>query len=233
MASSAQPVCLALDTAGLACSVAVGSGGRVLACERIGAMHGQSEILLPLVDRVMAVARLTPAALDLIAATVGPGSFTGIRAGLAAARGISLATGAPLCGVSSFAAAAAAVSRREVGRDRFVLVALESRREDLYVQLFDPSCEPAGEPAAIAPAALAKMVGAMIGQRRLLIAGDAARRAGFALAERPGTVVLEGAAPDAADVLHVALTAERQRMRSSSVRPVYLRAPDVAVPRRR
>src|SRR6266851_9911888 len=94
-----QPVILALDSAGLACSVAVALGDRVLGAERIEGMHGQAEALLPMVDRAMRKAGLPPAALDLVAATVGPGSFTGIRVGLAAARAIALATGARLIGV--------------------------------------------------------------------------------------------------------------------------------------
>ena len=89
-------VALALNSAGLACSVAVSLGEEVVAEERIDTMHGQAEALLPLVDKAMREAGQVPAALDLVVATVGPGSFTGIRAGLAAARGIALATGARL-----------------------------------------------------------------------------------------------------------------------------------------
>lgn len=223
-----QPVVLALDTAGLSCSVAVGIGDRVAGAERVASMHGQAEILLPLVDRVMTAARLEPVALDAVAATVGPGSFTGIRVGLAAARGIALAANAQLFGVSSFAAVAAAVPRREC--DRFLLVVLESRREDLYVQLFDPTLSPMAEPAAITPAALAEVVDAMIGRRRLVIAGDAAHRASSILAERPDTAVLNDSAPDATGVLRSARSLTRCGASGNAARPVYLRAPDVKLP---
>jgi len=131
-------VALALDSAGLACSVAVSLGEEVVAEEHIDTMHGQAEALLLLVDKAMRVAGQVPAALDLVVATVGPGSFTGIRAGLAAAHGIALATGARLLGVTSFDAVAVRAATSDSPETRFLLVALESRREDLYIQFFDP-----------------------------------------------------------------------------------------------
>src|SRR5487761_719063 len=100
---SQDPFVLAIDAAGAACSAAVAAGERLLAAERVESAHGQAEQLMPLIDRTMRRAGLAVAALDLIAATVGPGSFTGLRAGLAAARGIALASGRPLFGVTGFA----------------------------------------------------------------------------------------------------------------------------------
>src|SRR6516165_10088677 len=92
-AASGEPIVLALDSAGLGCSVLVAVGETVLAVERSAAMHGQAERLLPMVDTVVRKSGLSPAALDIVATTTGPGSFTGIRVGLAAVRGIALATG--------------------------------------------------------------------------------------------------------------------------------------------
>ena len=93
------PVILAIDSAGLACSAVVAVGDTILSAERVETRHSQAEALMPMVDAAMRKAGLPPAALDLVAATVGPGSFTGIRVGLAAARGIALATDAQLVGV--------------------------------------------------------------------------------------------------------------------------------------
>ena len=81
-----MPVVLAFDTAGSACSVAVGRDGDVLAYERREMRHGHAEALLPMIDRVMAAAGLARAPIDLVAVSTGPGGFTGIRAGLAGAR---------------------------------------------------------------------------------------------------------------------------------------------------
>src|SRR5260370_17614089 len=95
---SAQ-ILLAIETAGFRGSAAVGRGDRVLAAESLALRHGHAEALLPMIERVMAAAGLRPSQLDAVAATIGPGGFTGIRVGLAAARGIALAVGARLVAV--------------------------------------------------------------------------------------------------------------------------------------
>jgi len=87
---------LAIETAGSACSAAVARGGLVLAAERLRLRHGHAEVLFPMIERVMQEAGLAPAQLDAVAAAIGPGGFTGIRVGLAAAHGIALAVGARL-----------------------------------------------------------------------------------------------------------------------------------------
>lgn len=219
---------MALDTAGSACSAAVGVGERVLGAERVETFHGQAEALMPMVGRAMLEARLAPAALDLVAVTVGPGSFTGIRIGLAAARGIALATGARLIGVTGFAAVLGRPGLCDRQSDEHFLIALESRRDDLYIQLFDPEANPAGEAAAVLPSALCDAVGATIGAAPLLIAGDAAQRAGLALARRPHTTVRADTAPDAVGGLRAALRPGPGDS-GTTARPLYLRSPDVTL----
>jgi tRNA threonylcarbamoyladenosine biosynthesis protein TsaB len=204
--------------------VAVGRGDAVLAHERRAMRHGHAEALLPMIDQVMAVAGLTPAAMETVAVSVGPGGFTGIRAGLAAAQGLALASGARLIGVTSFAAVVARLPHC----DEPVLVALDSRREDLYVQLFSRNGAFLGEPAAIPPAELAAFVAAAVGKAALSIAGDAADNAAAALAGRNVTVIA-GSAPDALGVL-AAATADRY---AGPARPLYLRPPDVSFPKSR
>jgi tRNA threonylcarbamoyladenosine biosynthesis protein TsaB len=234
------PFVLALDAAGAACSVAVAAGDVLLAATRAETAHGQAERLMPLVDRTMRAAGLAAAALDLIAATVGPGSFTGIRVGLAAAQGIALATGKPLFGVTGFEAVAAGPALRAVARDCVLLIALESRREDLYVQLIDrrrrppgePVREPVGEPVAAMPADLACLVGALVGAAPLLVAGDAAGRAAAALAHRPCVSQTEGSAPDAQGVWRAALCRWRRGARAGGAQPLYLRPPSTSSPNR-
>jgi tRNA threonylcarbamoyladenosine biosynthesis protein TsaB len=217
-------VVLALDAAGLACSAALIVGDRVVGAERLSSMHGQAEALLPMADLVMRTGGLSPADVNLVVVTVGPGSFTGIRVGLAAAHGIALAAGARLIGVTSFEAAAASLER-DVRSDRFLVVALESRRAEIYIQLFDGGGKPVGEPAAMMPAAFAAAMRETIGVSPLLIAGDAAQRAGLALSERRDTTVLENSAPDAVGAWRAAL--RLLRLGGSNTRPLYLRPPDV------
>ena len=232
MADTASPrVVLAIDSAGSACSVAVGLGEMVVAEERIDTMHGQAEAMLPLVDKTMREAGQVPAALDLVVATVGPGSFTGIRVGLAAARGIALATGARLLGVTSFDAVAAGAALRDCSDTRFfLLIALESRREDFYVQFFDPHGNSLREPAAIMPFMLGEAVAATVGARPLLIAGDAAHLASAALAQRRDTSALADSAPGAVGTLRAGLRQLRLGKAADAPRPLYLRPPDVTLP---
>ncbi|MGH7098829.1 MAG: tRNA (adenosine(37)-N6)-threonylcarbamoyltransferase complex dimerization subunit type 1 TsaB, partial [Stellaceae bacterium] len=165
---SEAPVVLALDVAGLASSVAVATGETLLAAERIDSAHGQAEHLMPLIEQAMRRAGLAAADLDLIAATIGPGSFTGLRAGLAAARGIALALDLPLFGITGFAAVAADLA--VTGGGAALLVALESRRADLYVQVFDARRRPCGAPLAVMPEQLAEAVAAAVGAAPLRVA---------------------------------------------------------------
>jgi tRNA threonylcarbamoyladenosine biosynthesis protein TsaB len=190
--------------------------------------HGQAEALLPMVDRVMREARLAASALDFVAVTTGPGSFTGIRIGLAAARGIALALDVPIVGVTGFEAAAAAVRDPDSG-DQFLLVALESRRADLYVQLFNPARHPIGAPAAVMPEALPGIVTGATGGDPLVITGDAAARAAAALAARGCVSVIEYGEPAAIGSLRAALRRWRRGERDSPARPLYLRPPDVTL----
>jgi len=193
-------------------------------------MHGQAETLLPLVDRVMRRAGQVPAAIGLVVVTVGPGSFTGVRVGLAAANGIALATGARLIGVTSFDAVAVEAGRSDCAEAPLLLIALESRREDLYVQFFDAHGNPPREPAAIMPSTLGALVDATVGRMPLLIAGDAAQRAGATLAERPNTAILKDLAPEAVGALRAGLRLLRLGEPAPDPRPLYLRAPDVTLP---
>src|SRR5579872_6033999 len=223
MSETRAPVVLAFDTAGSACSVAVGRGEAVLAHERRDMRHGHAEALLPMIDRVAAAVGLTPNELDIVAVTVGPGGFTGIRAGLAAAHGLALAAGARLVGISSFAAVAGGISD---GEPR-LLVALDSRREDLYVQLFDAQRTPIGDPAALPPDRLPVWAG----NGELIIAGDAAEAAAAALGQRRRLQILLNSAPDALGVL--AALRRWPDLADPLARPLYLRPPDVSFPRSR
>jgi len=218
-------VVLALDAGGMMCSAAVAIDDMLASAERCESLRGQAEILLPMADRVLSEAGLSPAALDLLAVTVGPGSFTGIRVALAAANGVAVATGARLIGVTSFDAVAVGAARH----DQWLLVALESRREDLYVQLFDPWLRPAGEPAAMRPQRLGDAVSAAIGALPLTIAGDAAQRAAASLSQRAEITVLPDSAPDAVGAIGAALRHLRLDEGTRTAKPLYLRPAGVTL----
>jgi tRNA threonylcarbamoyladenosine biosynthesis protein TsaB len=218
---------LAFDTAGNACSAAIRRGSDTLA-RRFEAMErGHAEALMPMVMAVLAEAELRFDDLDAVAVTVGPGAFTGVRIGLAAARGMALAGGLPVVGVTNFEAAAATVPEAERA-GRTLLVALETKRADLYVQPFDAALAPVGAPAAVMPEALA----AFAPKGPLLIAGDAAGRAAAALDEPKRVAV--SAAPGLPGAVAVAAIALRKLAAARSAgtalpraEPLYLRAPSV------
>ncbi|MGE5546875.1 MAG: tRNA (adenosine(37)-N6)-threonylcarbamoyltransferase complex dimerization subunit type 1 TsaB [Solirubrobacterales bacterium] len=212
---------LALDSASSACSAALWVDGEVRARRYAAMARGQSEALIPMVAEVMAEAGESFDALDLLAVTVGPGAFTGIRIGLAAARALALATGLPLAGVSTLDAVAAAVPPQERG-SRPVLVVLDSKRAEVWAQAFGPDLAPLGEPAALAPADAARLVSGEV-----VVAGDAALLVTPFLpdavaASTPGL-------PDAAVV--AALAAERWAAGTAlPPEPLYLRPADVTMP---
>jgi tRNA threonylcarbamoyladenosine biosynthesis protein TsaB len=243
---------LAIETAGSACSAAVARGGAVLAAERLVLRHGHAEVLFPMIERVMQEAGLAPAQLDAVAAAIGPGGFTGIRVGLAAAHGIALAVGARLVGISSFAAVAARVTGPRIGAPddtgcpgsggqasgcRALLVALDSRRADLYVQLFAlDGAAPLAVPQALIADRLGEYVARLAGDATLLIAGDAAEAASAALGGRAGIAIAGNSAPDAEGVFAAALHQlgldDAADAPAGPVRPLYLRPPDVTPPSR-
>jgi tRNA threonylcarbamoyladenosine biosynthesis protein TsaB len=191
-------------------------------------MHGQAEALLPIIDDAMRETGLAISAIDLVAVTTGPGSFTGIRVGLAGARGIALAGNLPLIGVSSFEATAAAVAEI-VPADHCLLVALESRRADLYIQLFDGPGRPLSEPAAVLPEALTAAIDASGRARSLAVAGEAAVRASAMLTGRPRLMLIEETPPLAIGVVKAALRRWREGERGGDPRALYLRPPDVTL----
>ena len=130
---------LAIDTALGACAAAVFDArlGEVLASESIPMLRGHAEALMPLIARVMDAAFVDFVSLDRIAVTVGPGSFTGLRVGIAAARGIALAAGKPAIGLSTLSALAAPHVASRAGDT--IMAVIDGRNEQVYFQVFAPS----------------------------------------------------------------------------------------------
>ncbi len=196
-----------------ACSAAVWADGRIVSQRRERRRRGHAEALMPMVSAVLAEAGLDCAGLDAIAVTRGPGTFTGVRIGLAAARGLALACRRPLIGLSTLEVLAAAAPA-----DRTVLAAIEARRGQVYAQRF-----PSGPPPAALPAEAAA---ALAGDAPLWLAGDAALRLA-ALIGTHGQVAPGDGQPDAA--VAAALARHRKPGRRPPV-PLYLRAPDARLP---
>lgn len=207
--------------------------GALWASEYRALRHGHAEALFPMIERVMAAAGLAPSQLDAVAAAIGPGGFTGIRVGLGAAHGIALALGVRLVGISSFAAVAARVAGEGDAGCESVLVALDSRRADLYVQLFArDAATPLAGPQALLTDRLGDYVARFAKARDVLIAGDAAEATEAALGSRFRCTLARDSAPDAKGVAAAALRDLGSGAMDGRVRPFYLRPPDVTLPRR-
>lgn len=211
---------LALDSSANACSVALWRDGVIKASRFHQMERGQSEALLPMVAEVMAEAGASGGDLDVLGVTVGPGAFTGIRIGLAAARGLALTWGIEVAGISSLQAVAGGVPASERAGRQLVVI-MDTKRADLWVQVFDEGLVPQGPPGSKTrdeiPALLASL-------NRPLLAGDAAADVGGA--------DFASAAPyvDARVVAELAAWAWRNGA-ALPPDPLYLRPADVTLPK--
>lgn len=204
-------IVLAIDTCLFACSVAVVDGEQVLARRVEPMSRGHQERLAPLVQEAMAEAGLGFDKLERIGVTVGPGSFTGLRVGLAFAKGLASALSIPAVGIGSLEALA------DTERGNVVAV-LDAKRGQVYLQAFSdgvPVSAPDALPIETAAARVAEFApDTLIGTGAALLA-----------AVRPGAKVIE------ADVTDPVAVARLAALRSPvPPRPLYLRAPDAKLP---
>jgi tRNA threonylcarbamoyl adenosine modification protein YeaZ len=212
---------LAIDTALDACSAAVldTEQAAIAARESLPMVRGHAEALMPLVARVLDRAGLAFAALDRIAVTTGPGSFTGLRVGIAAARGIALAAGKPAVGLSTLAAYAAPLIAAD---DTLPVVsAIDARHAQVYLQVFGP-----GGRTIIAPRLVPlreALRAAVIGAPRLVGTAAAMLAAAWPAGERAPSLVDSRRAPDIDWVARLGAAAGESGM---PPKPLYLRAPD-------
>lgn len=209
---------LAFDCAGAQCAAAILDGERIVAKEAVQSERGHAQLLMPLLIGLTKRAGLSFADVDRFAVTTGPGSFTGIRVALATAHGLALGTGRPVVGVDVFDVYTAAI--RDVVAAERLLIAVESRRAECFVRLFDRNGAPQGTPAMLPPDEIA----AWAGPGMLAVAGDAAERV---IPFLPGSL----ATGDRGNRLDAAVLAQIAAQRTPGGPPVpfYLRAPD-AIP---
>ncbi len=212
---------LAIDTALAACSAAVldTAHGGIAASESLAMIRGHAEALIPLVGRVMKASGMAFSDLGRVVVTTGPGSFTGLRVGIAAARGLALAAKIPAVGVSTLSAYAAPYLG--VDANTAVVAAIDARHGQVYLQVFD-----AGGRTLIAPrlAPLADAVRAAADAPARIV-GSAAQAVADALPDTaPYPVAVDPrAAPDIGWVARIgAVVAEP----GAPPKPQYLRAPD-------
>ena len=208
-------IVLGLDTALAACSVAVTRDGEVLTAASEPMLRGHQERLAPMAQEVMAAAGIPFAALDRVGVTVGPGSFTGLRVGLAFAKGLGLALGRPCVGVGTLEALAAS----EPGPG-LTAAAIDARRHQVYLQAFESGAAVMAPDALPVDTAAARLAEVWRGGPLRLVGPGAVLLAGIA----PEAVVIERVAPDPVAVCTLAAG------RTTPARPLYLRAPDAKLP---
>ncbi|MCI5077896.1 tRNA (adenosine(37)-N6)-threonylcarbamoyltransferase complex dimerization subunit type 1 TsaB [Oricola sp.] len=203
---------LAIDTAANFCSACLWDDAtdRVLASEERDIGRGHAEQLIETVEAVMRHAGAEYADLGRIAIAVGPGSFTGIRVGVAAARGFGLALGVPVIGVTTLAALAADALSEAPGP---VTVAVSGGRGQVFMQSFDADNRPTSDPAAVEEEAAA---GAIPADTALLAGNAAADLAGA----RGIAAVQDRATGSIATVARLSVTAPQDP------KPLYLRGAD-------
>lgn len=213
---------LGLDTACGACSAAVWNEDAITAGRFEHRARGHAEALMPMVQAVMHDASLAYDALDAIAVTRGPGTFTGLRIGLAAARGLALAANLPLFGLTTLEVIAAGARAELPGYP--ILTAIDARRDQVYAQLFQADGTPVGDPAAMSLAAAADMAGG----KDLVCAGDMAEQ--LAALRNGSCQVAPGTGQPDAAVLAPCAAQRPLPGPGTPVSPLYLRAPDAKLP---
>jgi len=206
---------LALDAALARCAAAIVVDREMVAAHQTDATQGHAALLPVMAKDVLAKAAITAASLDLVAVTVGPGGFTGIRAGLALAHGIAVAVGVPVVGVT--VGETLAESLPFLG-ERHLWTAIDSRRGRVFLERGDTVIS-ASLDALPVPAG------------KVAVAGDAAPQVAARLAARDADVMLTDARLPLAR--HVAVVAERRikgELRPLPAQPLYVDPPEAKLP---
>lgn len=216
---------LAIDTALAAASACLyrPRDGQVVAAETLEMQTGQAEALVPLIDRVVARSPEGFGGLTRVAATIGPGSFTGIRIGVAAARAIGLACRVPVVGVTTLAALAA--EGIASGERSIVAAAIDARHGRVFIQVFGGNGATLFGPALLDLREAVNAIGAgpvrLFGSGAPLLAAEA-QSTGLAVDVAPRI-----GAPDIAFVARLGALADPQ---TALPKPLYLKAPDAKPP---
>jgi tRNA threonylcarbamoyladenosine biosynthesis protein TsaB len=212
---------LAIDTALAGCSAAVLDldRGGIVASETLSIARGHAEALIPLIARVMQHSVMEFTELDRIAVTTGPGSFTGLRVGISAARAIALAATKPAIGLSTLAGFAAPQIADDDSTN--VVAVIDARHAHVYLQIFGR-----GGRTLVAPriATLRDAVRlAVNGPARVVGSGAAMLAAAWPKEAEPPLLVDDRGAPEIAWIARLGAAAAEGH---GPPKPLYLRAPD-------
>lgn len=214
---------LAIDTALAACSAAVFDSeiDRLVGGESLPMQRGHAEALMPLIVRVMDRAELEFADVDRVAVTVGPGSFTGLRVGIAAARAIALAASKEAVGVSTLAAYAAPSIADDFAET--VLAAIDARHGHLYMQVFGGLDHGLRAGGHVDYATARTVIEETEGEVHLAGSAVDILSQQWPKGRREPIIARSGPAPEIEWVARLGVAAN---LATAPARPLYLRAPD-------
>ena len=224
---------LAIDTSTFLASIAIAVDEQIAAESLLNTNRTLSARLVPEIERLLTTAGLAIADIDLFASSIGPGSFTGVRGGVATIQGLALAVGKPCAGFSSLAMLAMNFSLSAT----LVCPMLDARKSEVYAALFDcssPLPSPRINDCVLAPAALLDQIAAMTDQPAIFV-GDGARLYHDLIAERLGDQAIFAPfplhIPHSSNGALLALHAFRrgELLEPSQLLPVYLRASDAEI----
>lgn len=212
---------LAIDTSLGSVSVCLllGAANEPSAAETAAMERGHAEALLPMVERLIATLEGGFAALTRIAVATGPGSFTGIRVGVSAARGLGLACGVPVVGISTLAALAAPAIAAGLGPT--IVAAVDAHHGNVYVQSFSSDGATLLPPAALSAAEAIRAVGP--GPVRLIGSGAPMMAIEAWSAGIEADIDDKGATPDIGYVARLGRLVDPARARPQ---PFYIKPPD-------
>jgi tRNA threonylcarbamoyladenosine biosynthesis protein TsaB len=212
---------LAIDTALDACAAGVldTEAGKLIAQESQAMKRGHAEALMPLIARVIEQSGIAFAALDRIAVTTGPGSFTGLRVGLSAARGIALAANKPVVGLTTLTAYAAPLVSQD--GEHPVISAIDARHDHVYLQAVSGNGSSLIRPRV---ASIEEALGAARFGAPHLVGNAAQILADRWPAQAPPPFKVD--AQPAPDIAWVAWLGAAVSPNTAPARPFYLRAPD-------
>lgn len=212
---------LAFDTTGRSCSIALLNNNKVISTFNKVMDFGQAEVLIPEIKTILAQNSLAFNDIGLLVVCVGPGSFTGVRASISAARSFKIACPElSLAGLSAFEVYMSSLPQEE--RSALNLVVIETKREDFYYQIFDAKAKPLTPPLAAPREEIIKQLQG----KKMTITGDGVERflytpsgLGFNFIKTPDAISIEALA---------ALGLQKLKNKSLDFpKPLYIRAADV------
>lgn len=209
---------LAFDCSTGPCSVALWQSGNILFYKKEEATSKQAAMLIPMIEEGLKQQALWYSDLAGIATTIGPGSFTGIRIGLAAAKGLAMAASLPVAGITTLQTVAYA-ARQKSSEAKAIIAVLNAGKGQIYRQTFDAALAPLHDPDMVDYADILSGLPA----QPYLLAGN-----GSSLISPSSLYIVcdEITHPDARSIAAIAASAPQRFTDYRHISPLYIRPPD-------